>query len=107
MEIFEHPLTGEKIQVAAKDFSNDMTWSQAIQNCESLGQSWRLPTKEETEAMFFQLHKKGVGNFENNVTYWSSSEYNEDEAWFTSFDDGCTAVFYKNSTYYVRAVKYL
>ena len=58
---------------------------------------WFLPSLEELNLMYENLHKNGLGDFEyaktvNGTTaycysYWSSSEYNETEAWcfiFTS-----------------------
>jgi hypothetical protein len=47
MLTIEHPLTGAKMQVANKDFSDQMTWNKAIDACEKLGSGWRLPTIEE------------------------------------------------------------
>ena len=55
MLTIEHPLTGEKFQVANKDFSDKMTWKDAIDACKNLGSGWRLPTKEELEAMYEEL----------------------------------------------------
>lgn len=43
----EHPLTGDKLQVANQDFSNRMTWDMAIRACNELGGGWRLPSVEE------------------------------------------------------------
>lgn len=46
MERFEHPITGQTIQIASNDFQDFMTWSEAKAACEALGDGWRLPTKE-------------------------------------------------------------
>jgi hypothetical protein len=70
-----HPLTGEEIQVANADFSNQMDWNNANQSCQNLGNGWRLPTMEELTAMYTQLHLKRIGNFSKDKIYWSNLHY--------------------------------
>lgn len=48
---------------------------------------WRLPTKEELDKMYQNLHKKEVGGFANDL-YWSSSALNSLYAWLQDFNDG-------------------
>ena len=48
---------------------------------------WYLPSKYELELMYINLHKKGLGNFAADW-YWSSTEYDNNEAWAQSFSDG-------------------
>lgn len=62
--------------------------------------SWRLPTKEELNLMFKNLHKKGLGGFADNGYYWSSSEYSAKFAWSQDFGDGSQD--YNNKDYYFR-----
>jgi hypothetical protein len=88
MLVIEHPITGLRLQVAKQDFSQEMTWTEAKKACNDLGNGWRLPTKEELEAMYTQLHKKGLGSFGHNYYYWSSTENGNNKAWFQDFDDG-------------------
>ena len=83
----EHPLTGEKLQVANKDFKFQMEFYDAIRAYENLGSGWRLPTIEELELMYEKLHKKGIGNFHNDY-YWSSSENDTSYAWLQYFGSG-------------------
>ena len=45
-----------------------------------------------------------VGGFANNI-YWSSTEFDFNRAWLQYFYLGTQATNYKNSTYYVRAVR--
>lgn len=110
MLTIEHPLTGEKLQIANKDFANQMTWSEAMRACENLGSGWRLPTIDELEEMRNQLHKKGEGNFIGEFTtyYWSSNEVeqNRNHAWTFSFFQLLEPDWgYKEAEYYVRAVR--
>jgi hypothetical protein len=105
MLTIEHPLTGEKLQIANKDFSSQMNWYDAIDACEKLGSGWRLPTLEELKAMYEELHKKGQGNLK--YAYWSSTEGSNSLAWAFPFDDGNAFRFNKNYTNYVRAVRAL
>lgn len=75
MLTIEHPLTGEKLQIANRDFANKMTWDQATEACEKLGSGWRLPSVEELEEIYEQLYKKGEGNFldAKDTWYWSGT----------------------------------
>ncbi|MFM7661671.1 MAG: hypothetical protein ACKO6A_03325, partial [Bacteroidota bacterium] len=60
-----NPITGDELQVANQDFSDQMSWDEAKRACIELGSGWRLPTKEELVAMYEQLHKEGQGNFKS------------------------------------------
>jgi hypothetical protein len=104
MLTIEHPLTGEKLQIANKDFSSQMNWYDAIDACEKLGSGWRLPTYEELLAMYEELHEKGQGNFEE-ACYWCSKEFRTEMAWYKCFG-GMATIGDKNKTQKsVRAVR--
>ena len=64
---------------------------------------WRLPTKDELNLMYVNLHKKGVGGFANG-SYWSSSEINSSNAWYQSFLNGYQYSGYEDGTKRVRTV---
>jgi hypothetical protein len=108
------PDTGKKIQIAEKNLDIQMDWNKAMEAAKKLGDGWRLPTIDELEKMYFELEKKGVGNFEWGC-YWSSSDRNESEAWYFDFAweekevDGkpSAGLFGKYAASCVRAVRNL
>ena len=99
-----NPITGDELQVANQDFSNEMTWEEAKRACNELGSGWRLPNKQELLEIYEKLHEKGQGNFKA-AYYWSSTEDGNDYAWNFTFANGGAANNDKYSTYYVRAVR--
>lgn len=68
---------------------------------------WFLPSKDELDLMYSNLHAQGLGGFTYGH-YWSSSEYDATTAWKLLFgspmemDMGGSD---KTNTYYVRAVR--
>jgi hypothetical protein len=66
--------------------------------------NWRLPNKDELNAMYENLHKKGLGGFAGYY-YWSSSEYNADLAWLQYFFNGYQNNINKNYDTRVRGVR--
>lgn len=65
---------------------------------------WFLPSKDELDLMYTNLHKNGIGGF-SEWYYWSSSEYNKYEAWYQSFIVGERKRLDKDSIVSVRAVR--
>ncbi|MDR1787454.1 MAG: DUF1566 domain-containing protein [Treponema sp.] len=96
------------LEVAPASTEFKATWSNAIARCKSLKVNgiagWHLPTKEEFDAMYQQLHKQGLGGFSNSW-YWSSSEGNNNCAWFQDFGTGYQYYLLKRNEYSVRAVR--
>ena len=65
---------------------------------------WFLPSKDELDKL--HLNKDTIGGFVE-WRYWSSSEYNEDSAWFQYFYDYFVPFnFSKANACRVRAVRY-
>jgi hypothetical protein len=69
-----------------------------------MSEQWRLPTKDELNEIYVQLHKKGLGEFIDS-TYWSSSEDADNSAWFQYFDSGRKFSGNKNHVMRVRLVR--
>lgn len=82
--------------------SNLMTWDEAIEYAKTLGDGWRLPTKEE-------LEKAYVGKVEEFYfrKYWSLSVAHLDNlnAWYVDFSDGVGHYYYKAGRVFVRCVR--
>jgi hypothetical protein len=88
MLTIEHPITGEKLQIANMDFLDKMSWPKAKAECRALGNGWRLPSMEELESIFNALHKNGMGNFKMDI-YWSNSAFYTNQAHGFDFDFKC------------------
>ena len=107
-------LNGKKYEAAKNDLEGRYTYDQARAGCEGLvdpddfNEDWFLPSKEELNAMYEQLHKKGVGGFAN-FFYWSFPEFEDDEnlAWGQNFSSGYQGYGSKDGIYYVRCVRAL
>ena len=66
---------------------------------------WFLPSKDEKDEMYTELHLQGVGGF-TNAKYWTSSEYDGLNAWYQDFSTGGQNGHSKNTpTDYVRACR--
>jgi hypothetical protein len=99
---------GGGLVAAPTDQSASATWATAVQICSSLvlnGVSgWRLPTKDELNLMYTNLHKQSRGGFAS-AWYWSSSEGSSSIAWVQDFSDGSQGGGSKVGNYHVRAVR--
>ncbi len=66
---------------------------------------WYLPSKKELALMYTNLHAKGLGGFSANF-YWSSSEFNSNQAWAQDFGQfNSLFSYWKNNQARVRAVR--
>jgi hypothetical protein len=71
------------------------------------GQSdWFLPSRDELNLMYKNMHLNSQGNFNTSAYYWSSTEYDYGAAWAFYFGSG-DAYDYASKDYtgYVRAVR--
>ena len=65
---------------------------------------WFLPSKDELNAVYENLHQNGVGGFAEN-NYWSSSELFSEFAWAKHFFSGNQTTLDKANDERVRAVR--
>ena len=94
----------ENIEVAEKDFPKTMNWDDAKKACESLGNGWRLPNKNELNTLY--QNKDKIGGFTNTslCVYWSGTKEENTSPWGQYFVDG-TQSYYEGYSLYVRAVR--
>jgi TolB-like protein len=80
----------------------------AVQVCVDMDingyKDWFLPSKDELNLMYQNLHRKGLEIFKGD-RYWSASQHGNATAWNLSFRDGIHYYNYKSNTYSVRAVR--
>jgi uncharacterized protein DUF1566 len=65
---------------------------------------WFLPSKDELNLIYNELHCYGVGGF-IDFTYWSSTEKDSISTWNQNFTNGIQASGEKGTFYRVRAVR--
>lgn len=72
---------------------------------------WFIPSKDEQNLMYENLHKQGLGNFKNDK-YWTSSEYYDtagnhayDTAYFQNFANGEQGPFRRYEYFYIRPIR--
>jgi hypothetical protein len=66
--------------------------------------NWFLPSRDELNEMYVNLHLFGIGNFVITTTagYWTSTEFNALYAYYQLFDTGSQTYSGKNSAFHVR-----
>ena len=118
------PFAGEMntaIIISSQVWIGDDGFSYAARACAELQKGgygdWYLPSKEELNLMWKNLHRFGCPNEAPTSSfcptalggfasfYWSSSEINDDEAWLQDFDDGIQFGDFKGSSDRVRAIR--
>lgn len=65
---------------------------------------WFLPSKDELNLMYVNLHQQSVGGFADD-SYWSSSEGDSSSAWMQFFNNGDQHNFSKFGSRRVRAIR--
>jgi len=65
---------------------------------------WFLPSKDELNLIYENLHLKGAGGYSSGI-YWSSSETHSRYAWGQDFYDGSQYGINRNFDYRVRPVR--
>jgi hypothetical protein len=88
--------------------SNNSSTCPAASICENLISGgytdWYLPSKDELDMMYMNLHVQNLGGFATYY-YWSSSEIDNDYAWFQNFLNGIQNFTNEAKFFYVRAVR--
>ena len=69
--------------------------AEAMMECENIG--WTLPSKDQLDAMYIELHQKGLGNFTSRY-YVSASKING-KVYYQNFDDGSQDKDYESHIY--------
>ncbi len=65
---------------------------------------WFLPSKDELNLMYINLHQNKKGSFDS-TWYWSSSEDKSSYAWTQNFDDGEQDYYPRNTGMSVRPIR--
>ena len=93
------------LEISEKDFPNKMNWDDAKKACQSLGNGWRLPNKDELNLLYQNYYR--IGGFAHNTInfYWSSTEDTSNYPWLQYFGDGLQLSSFKDNRYFVRAVR--
>ena len=90
----------QKFEVYHKDCKFKLEHDDAAKYCKGLGDGWRLPTRKEQLEMHEHKEELGLKGY-----YWSSAEYDLNNAWFYCFYSGFSVTLNKSNTYRVRAVR--
>jgi len=66
---------------------------------------WYMPSVDELDLMYTNLHQAGLGGF-GDTFYWASSEFDNFNAWAQNFFNGeQNFLFNKNLSFQVRAIR--
>ena len=67
---------------------------------------WFLPSRDELDLMYRNLHQKGMGGFDESQYYWSSTQYDRTQASVQEFRNGYIQQnAYKSGAHKVRAIR--
>jgi len=66
---------------------------------------WFLPSRDELEQMYLNLHAEGVGNFSTKGGYWSSSESSSSESYTLAMATYSITTSSKDATFKVRSCR--
>lgn len=100
--IIGKPIILEKFEIAQHDFPPLLNWDDAVKVCASLGDGWRLPTKDELQLFYKSNESLSISN---NNSYWSSTNFEKGYYWSQYFGDGFQYNLSKNNYNSVRAIR--
>ena len=81
---------GEKpySQQTGEDTVTEYAAKVALDHTEGGYDDWFLPSRDELDQIYRNLHRNGKGNFADSYCWSSSENYYADAAWFQYFSDG-------------------
>jgi len=107
LEIWEDPDTGLIWEKQGSE--KTMSWYEALEYAETLGDNWRLPTIQELITLVDITKINPACKIINTHSsgYWSSSTFAGDtyDAWCVYFGYGYVSYYSKNNNRYVRCIK--
>lgn len=96
------------LEAAPVSTEQRLCWEEAIEYCKNMVHNgyndWYLPSKDELNMMYENLHQRKLGGFAASY-YWSSSEANGYDAWLQYFLIGFQHYFNKFHNYRIRAAR--
>jgi hypothetical protein len=90
------------LEVKKADEKGSFNWKEAKSLCESYGEGWRLPTKDELKCLY--TNKDNVGGFLRDW-YWSSDRVGQFNIWVQSFSNGKQFGYSNSNSAKVRCVR--
>ena len=105
IKLEQEPIICNHPAISFEVYPNDlgqMTWDDAMNACDGLGDGWRLPTR--LELLLMHNNQDELGGFAFGY-YWSSTENGNFPAWIQNFGTGFQFNGYKTNNHYVRAVR--
>lgn len=108
--IFAIDAEGRTGKIVHLEDAGPMTWANAINIHEQLGEGWYLPTLDELRLLYKTVGQGAENNAEfSNGMYWSATAYDEYQARLLRFRDSNTSYHYnklaEHRKYRVRAVR--
>lgn len=103
MKTFTHTKSGEVYQIKSLNLQAQ-NWDSVIEKAVEQGSGWKLPSIDELEAIFEQVHQKEPGFFDDAI-YWSATEFNDTVAWYFDFKSGMDGTAIKKLAAKVLLVK--
>lgn len=66
---------GKTLELQEADYEKSVNLNVALSLCQNISGGWRLPTIEEFDTIYNELHKNGQGNFMEE-SYWAAITVN-------------------------------
>ena len=105
IKLEQEPILCNQPAISFEVYPNDlgeMNWEDAKKACADLGDGWRLPNR--LELLLMHNNQDELGGFADYY-YWSSTEFDFNNAWLQYFNDGLRFNYNKSNSNYVRAVR--